>query len=620
MQITPAAEQADLIAWAEKQRDLVRKLGDTKTANAIDAAVEVFTQSRFVLAVLGKAKRGKSTLLNATLGRRDDAVAPVDKLPASSTITRFYWSETESAVVHFRNGSTQPIDYSNIREFVTEELNPANRKEVNLVEVGGPFEGMDHDLVLVDTPGAGSIHEYHDQLLQEFIPQADAVLYLVTASMPMDQDELELLQKVKAAEISKIFFALNKMDATSPEDIATAEQHNATVLAKAGIPVPKMHRISAKMAFTGNVAASGLPDLCLEINAFLKQGKAQLLRDRFVERVRQLVAPARQGLELQLAMAQKTGEERKRMRQALEGKKQTILASQTNCERRFEHAWNSAVEAFNSELPAVERETTATLASKINATPVTGVSQLAKDLPTLITRTLDGSLAAITRPLENALREACDVLRVSYPALNVGPSGITTVSAVGDHRGFVEAGAGVALAAAGATVAGVAATVTGPAVAVTTAAPLAAFLANFAGLISPGLASTVAGIGASTTMVAGAAPLWCAIAGPIGWTVAGLGILVVPLSWRKAKLRTKQHLAEAAQEQIRSLFRHLQSDRVPALRRMGVTILEGFRVHLESEIQHCDDAMSKADAPVSSDQLAIWKDLNAQFATLGSPA
>ena len=37
----------------------------------------------------GKAKRGKSTLINALLGRRDDLLAPVDQLPASNVLCRF---------------------------------------------------------------------------------------------------------------------------------------------------------------------------------------------------------------------------------------------------------------------------------------------------------------------------------------------------------------------------------------------------------------------------------------------------------------------------------------------------------------------------------------------------
>jgi GTPase SAR1 family protein len=55
------------------------------------------------LAVLGKAKRGKSTLINALLGRKDDTLAPIDKLPASSAITRFRYGN-EKAAVAFRDG------------------------------------------------------------------------------------------------------------------------------------------------------------------------------------------------------------------------------------------------------------------------------------------------------------------------------------------------------------------------------------------------------------------------------------------------------------------------------------------------------------------------------------
>ena len=227
---------------------MAKQYGDAVTAAALDEAITQFIQNKFVLAILGKAKTGKSTLLNALLARRDDLVAPIDRLPASSAITRFYWNEAEAAAVHFRNGKAQHIPFKNIRDYVTEESNPENRKEVNIVEVGGPFPGMDHDLVLVDTPGAGSIHEYHDQILQEFIPQADAVLYLVTARMPMDQDELDLLTKVKAADISKIFFAINKVDATSETDLEDAEKHNLHVLGEAGVTVGEMHRISAKRA------------------------------------------------------------------------------------------------------------------------------------------------------------------------------------------------------------------------------------------------------------------------------------------------------------------------------------------------------------------------------------
>jgi len=88
-------------------------------------------------------------------------------------------------------------------------------------------------LILVDTPGAGSIHEHHDQILHAFIPQSDAVIFLVTAGMPVDEDEQALLKKIQAADIKKVFFALNKVDVENPQDIDDAVTHNQRCLDEA---------------------------------------------------------------------------------------------------------------------------------------------------------------------------------------------------------------------------------------------------------------------------------------------------------------------------------------------------------------------------------------------------
>ena len=220
MDTSIAAERQVLVGWARQILAALGKRADVAAIQEVTQAINGLLSDRFCLAVLGKAKRGKSTLLNAVLGRKDDTLAPVDKLPASSAISRFRWADTERATVGFRDGRQEQIGVERIREFVTEEFNKENAKGVNLVEIEGPFPRLDHDVELVDTPGAGSIHEHHDALLHAFIPQADAVIFLVTARMPLDQDELDLLQQVKAADIRKVFFAVNKVDESSEQDIA----------------------------------------------------------------------------------------------------------------------------------------------------------------------------------------------------------------------------------------------------------------------------------------------------------------------------------------------------------------------------------------------------------------
>ncbi|MDR2114997.1 MAG: dynamin family protein [Planctomycetaceae bacterium] len=200
----------DLFRWADQ---LVVVMKERRQEGIVTQIAEAKTQlaaNTFTLAVLGKAKRGKSTLINALLGRTDDTLAPVDKLPASSAITRFRYG-TEKAAIAFRDGHSEVITYAQIRDYVTEEFNPNNVKDVALVEVSGTFPKLPPQVELVDTPGAASVHTYHDELLHAFIPQADAVIFIVTARMPLDQDEMELLREVKKADINKIFPSVRRL-------------------------------------------------------------------------------------------------------------------------------------------------------------------------------------------------------------------------------------------------------------------------------------------------------------------------------------------------------------------------------------------------------------------------
>ena len=97
----------------------------------------------------------------------------------------------------------------------------------------------------------------------------------MTASMPLDQDELELLMKIKQADIQKIFFVMNKIDERSQAEIEQAVQHNESLLLNARIPFHQFHLISAKRAFQGDLATSKLAQLTDEIAGYLAAYKGR---------------------------------------------------------------------------------------------------------------------------------------------------------------------------------------------------------------------------------------------------------------------------------------------------------------------------------------------------------
>jgi predicted GTPase len=598
----------DIIQRARRVGKLLVSV-DSSAEPQIEQAVDQFVAGKFRITILGKAKRGKSTLINAWLGRHDDLVAPIDKLPATSVITEVMWAEHEGITIRFRNGQQQAIALPRIRDYATEELNPGNVKGISSLEVRSPFPDLEHDLILVDTPGAGSIHEHHDQILHSFIPQSDAVIFLVTAAMPLDQDELELLRKVKAADIQKVFFVINKVDAAEkPEDVEDAIVHNQRCLQDLNIDVHTIHRLSAKRAYAGDFAGSGLDALKKEIASFLEKNKAQVLQVRFLSRVRAVAQPVIERLAIRLASTRKTDAELDADLQNLGRAKQAILRERPISEKEFRNRWNVAVDNFARALKQAAQEVTARLDTTIETAPLSSLDSLQKELPTMLENHVRECLEPHTQKLEQTLLDATNAMQASYPTIAILPDTAAIRIRVNNDSTFVVGGfTGAATAATGVALIVAAST------AVTAVAPtaLATIMATGAGWMGiGGLGSIISSLGTA------AVPTWLALAGPVGWTILGIGALVVPLAWHTSKMKLKTQLNQACDQQVVAIFNALGSERIPELRRMADAILEEYRDRLDRQLsgieREIDQAKNQRPSPeeiaVLEDQVRLLKD------------
>jgi hypothetical protein len=217
---------------------------------------------------------------------------------------------------------------------------------------------------------------------------------------------------------------------------------------------------------------------------------------------------------------------------------------------------------------------------------------------------IEAKLTPLAIALERAAREASEKLQATYPLLIVGRTGAVDVHAdkegsivlTGLMGGGAALGVGIGVAAAGsAAAAGIAAANAAALAATTTvAAPsaLSGLLTIFGlGSLAP-LATGTATVAAPTALTA--IPVWVALAGPVGWTLAGVGLLAVPFSWRLSKVKLKEKLEQACREQIQSVFSHLQSERIPTLRNLSKSIVEEFRIKLDRELQLIETAITHA--------------------------
>ncbi len=163
------------------------------------------------VAILGQFKAGKSSFLNAIIGQD---VMPVDVLPATAVITRIGYGPADRVLVRRLSGAVEEVPPGGLAEYVTEQGNPGNEKQLAMVEVElaalAPYKG----LRFVDTPGLGSVFAHNTKVSLEWLPRVGGALVAVSVNHPLSDQDVQLLREV-ARHTPEIAVLLTKVDLVS---------------------------------------------------------------------------------------------------------------------------------------------------------------------------------------------------------------------------------------------------------------------------------------------------------------------------------------------------------------------------------------------------------------------
>ena len=208
--------------------NLAQELGAESVAEeARELAVRV-SEGRFYVACIGQFKRGKSTLLNALVGHE---VVPTGFVPVTAVPTVIRFGDQPHARVRMRDGAWRDVDLADLKEYVTEELNPENKQSVDGAEVFVPSLLLSSGMCFVDTPGLGSVFTGNTATTQAFIPHIDAALVVVGADPPIAGEELALVESI-GTQVQDLILVINKADRTSDPERAAAVKFTRDVLEK----------------------------------------------------------------------------------------------------------------------------------------------------------------------------------------------------------------------------------------------------------------------------------------------------------------------------------------------------------------------------------------------------
>ncbi len=386
MNIAQSQKLSRHLANAERVRQLLLQIGQTKPGEELHDFIESIKSGRFLIGVVGSAKRGKSTLINGLLGRKDDLCAPIDAFPATNVISLFVHGATPSIQVFFTNGNEpKTITENEICLYVTEKHNPSNVKQVRSVEVHSPFPGLENGVILVDTPGAdNALSALHGQIVCDFLPKADAVIFLVTGETPLTASEQSILRDIHGNDTRKLFFAINKIDRVESGDLEQHElaegiDHNRRILADAGFANATLHQISARNYFEKGFDA-GTEELLKAVRHLISSERLEIVAERITSRLSSILHDLLEDQELLLSQSTATREQLEIERKELEKAKVFLKTGRLSRENGFRSEWDKAFDSLESVLKKIRRDLSSEYKAVIENTGAIKVQALAQTI------------------------------------------------------------------------------------------------------------------------------------------------------------------------------------------------------------------------------------------------
>ncbi|WP_229521588.1 dynamin family protein [Paenibacillus monticola] len=273
---------------------------------------------RFTLALFGAFSAGKSSFANALLG---EAVLPVSPHPATAAVNRILAPEGDfrdkSAVVKMKTaeefwddithsfgvlqlgqpqreswthvaadlqaggvhpsglphagflraaavgweeaepllGTVRTVELDEYRKLVAEETRACYVQSIDLY-YSCPL--TESGIVLVDTPGADSLHARHTGVTFGYMKDADAICFVTYynhAFSKADRSLLAQLGRIKDSfALDKMFFIINASDLASGEaELEEVREHVAQNLRAGGLRSPQIYALSSLQALDGKV-------------------------------------------------------------------------------------------------------------------------------------------------------------------------------------------------------------------------------------------------------------------------------------------------------------------------------------------------------------------------------
>ncbi|WP_193769048.1 dynamin family protein [Metasolibacillus meyeri] len=166
--------------------------------------------------MLGETSSGKSSIINGLLGEQ---IIYTAAQPTTGTVIELYEYDVDPTITPYAVMKNATLRKLTENEFYTQCLEPSDdvlRLRLNVPKMPHQLQGMR----LFDTPGYGSIHDKHEEVLKEFIPNSDVLIYVVNYRVGIGEADAEFLRFIAnyMQDDVKFFLVINRAPANITND------------------------------------------------------------------------------------------------------------------------------------------------------------------------------------------------------------------------------------------------------------------------------------------------------------------------------------------------------------------------------------------------------------------
>jgi GTP-binding protein EngB required for normal cell division len=240
-------QTGDEVQLLKKLEFAITKHGLVDYRGRLSAILDRMESNAYEIALFGRVSSGKSSLLNHIVGVD---ILPVGVNPITAIPTRIAFGATPRLLVQAAGQALQTLNVERISEFVTEQQNPSNGKRIERLVVEYPSDRLRKGVVLVDTPGLGSLASAGAAETLAYLPRCDLGVALIDAGSTLTAEDLSTIEALNQAAI-EIVILLSKADLLGPEDVARAKEYIRQQIRSNLDLELSIHAVSVRPGFAG---------------------------------------------------------------------------------------------------------------------------------------------------------------------------------------------------------------------------------------------------------------------------------------------------------------------------------------------------------------------------------